>query len=149
MTVRVVALGQSSAGDDGVGLRVLERLSADPPAGVELHGVADTAQLVDLILGADHLVIVDAATGAGPAGSVHVFDGASLGEIPQRSLSSHGMSVSQALELGRALGGGSASEVHVVAIAIEPPSGFSSELCPAVAAAVPVALERVRRLLGV
>ena len=68
--VRVIGLGQRVAGDDGVGLCVLDALEQDPPAGVELCRVADAAQLVELVQGAERVVVVDAAVAAGPPGTV-------------------------------------------------------------------------------
>lgn len=147
MAVRVIGLGQRAAGDDGVGLDVLDALAASAPAGAELHRVSDSAELVELLQGAERVVIVDAAVGAGPPGSVRVLRAGDLDSGPVAPLSSHGMSVAAAIELSSVLGGGG-PEVHIVAVAIERPNHYGTELSRPVAAAVPSAVQVVRRLLS-
>ncbi|MBK8995799.1 MAG: hydrogenase maturation protease [Myxococcales bacterium] len=148
MAVRVIGLGQRAAGDDGVGLCVLDALAANPPNGAELHPVGDPARLVELLQGADRVVLVDAAVGAGPAGGVLALGLAELAEAPLSPVSTHGIGVRQALELARVLAGGALPEVVLLAVAIEPPSGYATELSGPVAAAVPVAAAKVRELLA-
>lgn len=148
MAVRIIGLGQRAAGDDGVGLCVLDALAANPPAGVELHPVADPARLVELLQGAERVVLVDAAVGAGPAGGVLALGLDELADAPLSPVSTHGIGVRQALELARVLAGGALPEVVLLAVAIEPPSGYATELSGPVARAVPVAAAKVRELLA-
>lgn len=140
----VVAIGQPFAGDDAVGLVIAERLRAE---GVPAQSVADGAALVDALTGASRAVIIDAVVGGGPAGTVLYM---SADELRARSgatpVSSHGLSVADALALASALGG--AAEAHFVGVAIEPAAGASTSLSASVAAAVEPAAARVRELLS-
>jgi len=147
VTTRVIGLGQRFAGDDAVGLAVLEALAERPPPGVELHRVADAAELVELVRGAERVLIVDAAVGAGPAGTLLTLDADALAQGAVSLLSTHGMSVRQALDLARALGGGTLPRARLVAIAIDLPERHAQGLSEAVARAVPRAADRVRELL--
>lgn len=144
--VRVIGLGQRVAGDDGVGLCVLDALARDPPPGVELRRVSDSAQLVELVQGARRVVVVDAAVAAGPTGTVRTIEASALADSAVAPVSTHGVSVGQALDLARVLAGGELPPVVIVAIAIDPPNGYSTELSEPVRAAVPVAVARVREL---
>ena len=146
MVVRVIGLGQRVAGDDGVGLCVLDALEQDPPAGVELCRVADAAQLVELVQGAERVVVVDAAVAAGPPGTVRTLDAAALADSALAPVSTHGVGVGQALELATVLPGGVLPPIVSVAIAIDRPSGYSTELSGPVRAAVALAATKVRDL---
>ena len=138
---RVIGIGQPFAGDDDVGREVARRLRAH---GVPADEAADGAGLLALLAGARRVIVVDAAVGAGPAGTVRVL---APGELPppERSMSSHGLSVAEALALAQVLHRG--LEVRVVAIAIAPPSGLGAGLSPEAAGAVDVAVAKVRALL--
>lgn len=146
MTLRptlVVGIGQPLGGDDAVGLAVAERLRTD---GIPARSVTDGAALVDALAGSERAVIIDAVAGGGPAGTVLHLRGDELcaraGAVP---VSSHGLSVADAVAVARALGG--AAEAHLIGIAIEPPAGAATSLSAAVAAAVETAAARVRALV--
>ena len=143
MTIRVIGLGQTLAGDDGVGLLVLDELEREPPPGVELHRVSDAAALVELVQGAQRVVIVDAAVGAGAPGTVRTLQAEALADGEIAPVSTHGIAVGQALELARVLAGGDLAPTAIVAVAIEPPRGYVTELTPAVRAAIPRAVRAV------
>ena len=134
---RVIGLG-SPFGDDRVGWRVIEHLDGRLPPAVELlaldrpgaalaHWVGDVAQLV----------IVDAVSGARPAGSVVEL---ALDEIDENAgrWSSHGLDLHQALALARALGS-TPRVMQVFAVFIE---DLERET-PAVATAARVLAEQI------
>lgn len=139
----VVGIGQPLGGDDAVGLAVAERLRTE---GIPARSVTDGAALVDALAGSERAVIIDAVAGGGPAGTVLHLRGdeisARAGAVP---VSSHGLSVADAVAVARALGG--AAEAHLIGIAIEPPAGAATSLSAAVAAAVETAAARVRALV--
>lgn len=146
--VRVVGVGGRAAGDDAVGLAVLDELARRSlGAGVELHAVADPSDLVPLLEGASRVVIVDAALDPGGAGRVRVLGEASLAGADARPVSSHGVSVAQALALARTLDPGPGPRVELVAIGVETRTR-AIELSPEVARAVPVAANAVLSSLG-
>jgi hydrogenase maturation protease len=151
----VIGIGQPLGGDDAVGLAVAERLRTE---GIQAWTVTDGAELATALAGAERAVIIDAVAGGGPAGSVLHLRGDELcglaGAVP---VSSHGLSVADAVALARALGG--ASEAHLIGVAIEPRAwgatslgagvspGATTSLSAEVAAAVETAAARVRALL--
>jgi hydrogenase maturation protease len=149
MKVRVFALGQPAAGDDGVGLAVLEALRAGglgPDA--ELAMVLDPADLVPALGEPGPVVLVDAVVGPAP-GTVLVLAPSDVAGWRSCSVSSHGIAMGTALALARSLsGGGEAADLTIVGIGIARPVVGRQGLSPAVAAAVPVAAASVRRLVA-
>jgi hydrogenase maturation protease len=137
----VVGVGQPLAGDDGVGPEVARALAE---GGVPALRATDGAALVTLLEGERRAIIVDAAVGAGPAGTVRVFGPGELPSLPHHPSSSHGLSVAEAIALARALG---PIDIDVVAVSIDPPRAGAAGLSPRVAAAVPIAVAAVRALL--
>jgi hydrogenase maturation protease len=146
VAVRVIALGQDAAGDDGVAFAVLDE--------VRRRGVGETVEL--LRAGGAHalltridtpspVVIVDAAVGLPPG---HVADMApeALAAGDAGLLSSHGLGVCEAIELAR-LTGGTVPPIRIVAIGIQRPCGYSHGLSPAVAASVNHAADTVLALV--
>lgn len=135
---RFVCLGQRHAGDDGVGLLVGERLAA---RGFEVAVARDAADIVEWLAGSDRVVLVDAIVGAGPAGQV-LHLGPEQIQAERGLVSSHAFSIVQAVALARALHGERAArDLHVVAIAIDPPDTACAERSPAVDAGAEAAAE--------
>jgi len=140
--VRIIGVGLPAGGDDGVGPAVIEALRADPPPGVRLHALADPAGLVALLDGP--AVVIDAVVGAGEEGEVVRLDRARLAALT-RPLSSHGLSVPQALELAEALTGQPLT-VQLLGVCVRPPAGYAPSMRPAVRAAIPRAAAAVRAI---
>lgn len=104
----LLALGNRWRGDDAVGPAVLDRVFNDVSGlpGLRVsESPSDSLAMLSAWDGADRLLVVDAAvTGAAP-GTVHRFDGdpcALPGQLA--ACSSHGLGLSQAIDLGRSLG---------------------------------------------
>ncbi len=151
MTVaRVIGLGQRAAGDDGVGLVVLERLRAVVPRAVELVGIAEASAVIPWLATPVPVVIVDAVvTDHGAPGDV--LDVAS-GSLPPhvRSVSTHGVGLAQALALARVLADREtiAPSIRIVGVTIAVAEAGAIGLSAAVEAAVPRAVQAVLRCLG-
>ena len=148
MRALVIGLGQPAAGDDGVGLAVLERLRADGvPPGVELRRAIEPTALVELLTVDVPVVLIDAVASDTPGEVVELApeELAGRGGPPY---STHGLDVEQAIGLARALQPRLTPSLHIVAVGIARPPRLESGLSPAVAAAVPRAAERVRALVG-
>ncbi len=138
--MKVVGLGQPAAGDDGVGLVVLDALGD-----IDKVALRDAMPLVELLDGTP-LLLVDALVGAGEPGTLRWLRADELGRASLWS--THGMSVPDAIGLAEALNGPDAAlGLEVLAVCIEAPSGPSFELSPPIAAAVPRAVEAVRQRL--
>jgi hydrogenase maturation protease len=140
---RVVGFGQWRGGDDAVGLEVVRALA--PIEGVEVREAVEPSELVELAVGVDLVVVVDAVVGAGERGSVVRLEPEQLGRA--RTVSTHGIDVPTALALARATGREPA-RVAIVGVAIDTAERGAVGLSPAVARAVPRAVEMVRAILG-
>lgn len=140
----VVGLGSLSGGDDAVGLAVIAALEGSD-LDADLVSLRDASGLIDLLAAGGQVVLVDAVVGLGAPGLVAVLDEDALdGEA--KAVSTHTLSVPAAVSLARTLHG-QIARLQLVGVAIEPCVGPQTGLSPAVAAAVPVAVEAVRALL--
>jgi hydrogenase maturation protease len=152
MGARVIGLGQAVAGDDAVGLAVLDRIrQIGAPEGTELVAARDATALIELLQTERRVVVVDAVVGHPRVGEVLELPEKSLapGLGGPRSLSTHGVSLQQAVELARMTASGvMAPEIVLVAVAIAPPERYTTDLSPAVQAAVPVAARVVLARIG-
>jgi hydrogenase maturation protease len=102
-----VAVGSAGPGDDAA-WRVLERLRAAGrgPAGERFDSLVTDRPGLDLLpalRNREHVVILDAMRGGGPAGTVRRLDGRELALL-ERRLSSHSLGVADMLALGERLG---------------------------------------------
>jgi hydrogenase maturation protease len=147
---RIVGVGQRLAGDDGAGLAVIDHLRCAPlPPGVTAGEVREPSALIELLsaAGAPRLVIVDAIVGERP-GEVLELAPADVERGGLLFVSSHALSVPQALALARAVQADAATpaRVQIVAITISRATPGVQALTPPVAAAVPRAARRALEL---
>jgi hydrogenase maturation protease len=101
---RIIGVG-SPLGDDSAGLEVARRLAAAPPDEVDV--VASDrpgAGLLDLLEGAEDVLIVDAVRSGAPAGTLHELSLDDALAKGVRLASSHALGVAEALALARELG---------------------------------------------
>lgn len=145
--ILVLGLGNPILTDDGIGIHIVRNVASrcrrNDLAFVEasLGGL----RLLDLMAGYDQAIIVDAIqTPDGRPGQIYRLHTSDL----QRSLhlgSSHDLSLSSALALGRALGTGLPCDDAIVLIAVEVEDILTvGEICtPAVTSAIPRAVEAV------
>jgi len=147
--MRIIGLGQAAAGDDGVGLAVVEWLRGHGvPKGVELMCAADDSALVPLLQTRVPVVLIDAVLGE-RAGRVLQLTPEQLATRNLRPLSTHGMGVSQVIELARVLTPHAITPcIRIVAVGITRPRHYRQELSRPVAAAVPCAGQRVLAMVG-
>ena len=144
----IAGFGNVLRGDDGFGVEVLRRLAQ--------RGIAsETVELLDvgtggirlaqeLITPYDRLIIIDATTRGGVPGTVYslIVDGVA----PTREIDMHTTVPSRALEVAQAFG---PLPAEIYFVGCEPASvdELTTELSPAVAAAVDEAVRRVDELL--
>jgi hydrogenase maturation protease len=145
---RVVGLGQKVAGDDGVGIAVLDELRRRRvPEGTELLHLTDPMDLVALLEQDKRVLLVDAVL-ASPPGVVVELGPEELSSKASQPASSHGLGAAQAIELARALSPGAGASLRVVAVTIGRPDRYGVGLTPEVAAAVRKAADHVLELLA-
>jgi hydrogenase maturation protease len=142
---RVIGIGNSDRGDDGVGRAVARWLCGKLEGDVEIieHDGEATALVAQLENVACAYLIDACRSGAG-AGTVQRFD-VNAAPLPHATfgLSTHGMGLAEAVELARALG---QLPARCIVYAVEGGSyEAGAPLTPAVGAAV---AEAGRRLLG-
>lgn len=146
----VIGLGNPILGDDGVGWRVAENVQRwIEGSGVDVDCFAlGGLSLMERMIGYDRAIVIDAvATGQTP-GAVSCIQ---LDELPEFSsvhtTSAHDTSLQNALRVGRKMGAHLPETVMVVGVEAERLYDFSEDLPPAVAAAVPRAVQMVLDLL--
>lgn len=162
--VVVIGVGNRYRGDDGVGHRVIDRLSEDveaaqasaghpsrPPTGrlerTELcYSDGEPTRLLEQWDGADLAIVVDAVLSGAEAGSIAVLDAAD-DDLPARAAtSSHASGVGEAWALGSAL---DSLPARLLVVGVEAGSVHDGEgLTEAVYAALPHAHRLVRALIA-
>ena len=130
--VLIAGMGNVLRGDDGFGIRVIERMSRlDLPPGVELYeaGGAGIALVQKLMDGYEACIIVDAAKCNGVPGTLYRL----TPEVPMvpGSIGMHELDPTKVLALARAMG---ALPSDVVLIGCEPQE--TDELCQELSAQV-------------
>jgi hydrogenase maturation protease len=162
----IVGLGNPILGDDGVGWRIAEEVSRSSgiplgdaplhpsrrePVTIERYSLAGLS-LMERLIGYDRVILLDALnTGLRPQGTVACFTLAEMDDLTcGHSASAHDVSLKQALKLGRSMGEPlpDDAQVHVVAVEAQHVYDFKEDLSPAIAAAVPLAVQKTLDLIG-
>jgi hydrogenase maturation protease len=146
----VIGLGNPLITDDSVGLRVVKQVAERMASRDDVVVTEDYwggLRLMERMIGYDQAVVVDAiCTGAAP-GTIHFL---TTDSVPtQKSASAHDVNLPTALAFGRQAGAHLPADhdVHLVGIEAEDTLTFNDECTPAVAAAIPEAVEAVVKLL--
>jgi hydrogenase maturation protease len=153
MKTLIIGLGNPILGDDGAGWQVVDRLAASlgPHASIEFDCLSlGGLSLMERMLGYRRVILVDTIdTGRSARGSVSVFPLAALTDpLSGHSASIHDASLMTALQAARDMGAEVPARIDVIAIESGRVYEFSERLSPAVAQAVPLAVEKALGLLG-
>ncbi len=149
MTTRIVCVGNELVCDDGVGIRV-GRILRDLalPEGVEVVLASDVGlDLIDTILSATRLVLVDATRTGHPPGTLRVLSQESVRDFAQTPCCCHAVGLPELLRLAARL---DARPRSVVLVGVEAAilDRFGTELSAAVRVALPDAVAEVLRQVG-
>jgi hydrogenase maturation protease len=139
----VAGMGNLLRGDDGFGVRVIERLSTlGMPAGVELYeaGGAGIALAQKLMDGYEACILVDATLRQGSPGTLYRLE-PRVTQAPVE-IGMHNLDPFKALVLAQALG---CCPPHVVVIGCEPQN--TEELCEELSAPVSAAVDRAVEMI--
>lgn len=103
--IRVIGIGNTDRGDDGLGLQVVNELYDRLPEHVSaVENSGEVSTLMDCLEEGEVVYLVDAATMGLPPGTLRVFD---VSHKPLPALggyySTHAMGLKEAVELARAL----------------------------------------------
>lgn len=101
----IIGLGTEHRGDDGCGLEVVRSLRTALAGRARLEECsADVTELLDLWSGVEDVIVVDAVRSGRPPGTVLRFEVPGPEPPLLSPTSTHGLSLSEAIGLGRALG---------------------------------------------
>jgi hydrogenase maturation protease len=151
----VLGLGNPILSDDGVGIHVVRAVAARWQHVPGRNGVhfseasVGGLRLLDYLMGYERVVLVDAVfTGSGQPGQIHRLRPGDLLES-LHSGSTHDLSLSGALALGRGLGLSlpSDEDIAIFAVEVEDVWTFGESCTPAVARAIAGASETVLAFL--
>jgi len=105
--MKIIGCGNRDRGDDQAGIVVAQRLLALGIA-AEIHN-GDALELLEEWRSDEDVILVDAVVTGSRCGTLHVWDSGPSGDSLPRAtepqgVSSHGLDIAKAIELGRALG---------------------------------------------
>jgi hydrogenase maturation protease len=142
--VLVLGAGNILLSDEGIGVRVVEALQRRyrVPEEVEiLDGGTCGMDLLDVIAGRDHLILVDAVDTGSPPGTVVRLEGNQIPAVFRTKSSPHQLGLQDVLALLLLL---DAAPAHVTVIGVQPASlDIGLELTPVIAARLDDMVEMV------
>ena len=154
MKTLIIGLGNPILGDDGVGWCVVEEVAKKTNGNLDIevdYASLGGLSLMERLTGSERVILVDSIfTGKKPVGTVSQFTLTDLPDLSAgHSASAHDTSLRNALNVGRSMHIDLPENENVLIIAIEAKAvyDFSQELSPAVAEAVPQAVNIVTDLL--
>ena len=150
MQTRIICLGNELVRDDGIGIRVGRVLARLPlPADVRVEEAPHLGfDLLDVVAEADRLILVDAMSTGQPPGTCVTLEGRAIQRFSAGSAASHTLSIAELMELALRLAPDRApATLHFVGVEGVAFTEYGAELTPAVADALPLAVEAVLRLL--
>ena len=143
--IKVLGCGNTLVGDDGVGIRVIERLQEMKlPENVEIMdaGVGGMA-ILSWIEDTDKVIIVDAVqTGNEPPGTVYQFTDKEMPPSDMFMLSLHDLNLVDTINIGR-LVQKMPEEIVIIGVEVKRIAEFTRELTPEVEAAIPKVIDLV------
>ncbi len=145
----ILGCGNTLMGDDGVGIRVIERLQEMKlPENVEVieAGVGGMS-ILSWIEDADKAIIVDAVqTGNEPPGTVYEFTDKELPPSDMFMLSLHDLNLVDTINVGRVVQK-MPEEIIIIGVEVKRVAEFTKELTPEVEGAIPEVLDLVLKEL--
>jgi hydrogenase maturation protease len=151
MQTRILCLGNELVRDDGLGIRVGRILKALPlPAGVTVELVPHLGfDLIEVVAGADAIILVDAMSTGQRPGTCVTLDGCAIERYSAGASASHTVGIAELMELAHRLSPSEArASLHFVGVEGLAFDAYGLELSPEVKAAIPDAVDAVLRLLG-
>ena len=139
----VLGVGNVLLSDEGVGVHVANKMmEMNLPSGVEVvEGGTDGFGLMNVVIGADRLIVVDAVKGGAPPGSIYRFDIKDAPSYPDAYKTSvHQIGILEVVHLSALVG----QPPETTIIGVEPKSvDTGMELSPEVHAKLPKIIELI------
>lgn len=139
----VLGVGNLLLSDEGVGVHVVNTLMdmALPPEVEVIDGAVSGLGLMNVVMGADRLIVIDAVKGGGPPGSIYRFGAEELTTYPQaHKMSVHEIGVLEVIRLSGLIG----HTPKTTVIGVEPKSlEIGMELSPEIQAKIPRIIELI------
>lgn len=147
--IKILGCGNTLMGDDGVGIRVIERLQEMKlPGNIEIidAGVGGMS-ILSWIEDADKVVIVDAVqTGNEPPGTVYEFTDKELPPSDMFMLSLHDLNLVDTINVGRVVQK-MPEVIVIIGVEVKRVAEFTKELTPEVEEAIPEVIDLVLKEL--
>jgi hydrogenase maturation protease len=141
--ILILGVGNLLLSDEGVGVHIAQRMMEMdlPPEVCVVEGGTDGFGLINIILEADRMILIDAVRGGGEPGSIYRFDIEECNPFPDRFKTSvHQISILEVINLSGLIG----STPKTTVIGVEPESlEMGMDLSPEVEAKVPRVIEIV------
>ena len=148
--ILVIGLGNPILTDDGVGVRVARAVSETLPPRLQnevevTEAAVGGLRLMEMMAGYERVILIDAILAADPPGTLRRLTLPDLEAVSptQHSASAHDASLITALEAGRRMGLRLPEDIVIYAIAAENVTDFGEQPTPAVARAIPKAVDAV------
>ncbi len=150
-TIRVLGLGNDLLADDAFGVEVVRELRRRLPRGVETTtSIASGFALLDDVVGADRLVVIDTiAGGKGAPGTVYRFEESQVGtRDAAQGTSPHYVGLFETLHLGRKLALHVPERVIILAVEAADCLTVGGAMSPEVRAAMPAIVATVEEIVA-
>ena len=151
MNTRILCLGNELVRDDGVGIRIGRILMDLPlPEGVRVELAPQLGfDLLDVVAGAERVVLVDAMSTGRPPGTCVTLEGQAIERYGAGTSISHTIGIAELMELAHRLAPSRApATLHFVGVEGVAFSEYGTDLSPEVEAAIPEAVSAVLRIVG-
>ena len=143
MNTLILGIGNPILADDGVGIKIAQKLKEENPA-LEMVETSEAGiALLDLITGYSKLIIIDSIkTEQGKPGELYKLDLEDL-KPTVGSFSSHGIDIATVFELGQRLGYRMPKDISLYAVEIEDNTTFGEECTQEVAERIPFIAKQI------
>ena len=145
-SILILGLGNPILTDDRIGLILTENLEGKFPGADTTSIILAGMELLDILVGYDHVFLIDAATGTGgePGDLKEISDGKGALHL----FTSHGVNFFNLLRLGRDMGLKMPEPAAVFGIEIGNATDFGIALSPALEYALPSLEEAIAGRIG-
>jgi hydrogenase maturation protease len=143
--VIILGVGNILLKDEGVGIRVIERLRRDylfPDNVTLIEGATDGIDLLSVIRHAEYIIIVDAITSGQAPGQILKFSPEKLSARNNTPHSLHQLGLHEVLQMAKTLDG-KLPTITILGIVPEDVSGYGLELTELMRSRIPLVLELI------